>query len=110
MASSWLMVKMFDILIGKSRFKGAAVQIQLDDIGDGERLWWQIGEEEFVDDARTRDSDPALLFAGWMGRHHHAAMHARRPHRHIRAVVEASHKLAFLPAPAADLGPGSNAP
>ena len=42
---------LFGILIGQSRFKGAAMQIQLDDIGDSERVWGQIGEEEFVDDA-----------------------------------------------------------
>jgi len=55
----------------------------------------QAGEEEFVDDAFPRDANPALLFAGWMGRHHHAAMHALRAHWHIRAVVEATHSLAF---------------
>src|SRR5439155_12806145 len=38
---------------------------------------------------------PALLCAGWMGRHHHATRHARRAHRHIRAVVKAAHQLAF---------------
>src|SRR5207245_1418017 len=86
---------LFDILIGKSRFKGAAMQVQLDDIGDSERMWWQIGEEEFVDDARARDADPTLLCAGWVGRHHYAALHARRSHRHIRAVVEAAHQLTF---------------
>src|SRR6266699_349259 len=87
--------RLFLIFIGKGRFKGATMQIQLDDIGGDERLLRQLGEEEFVDDARTRDANPALLFAGWMGRHHHAAMHARGSHRHIRAVVEAAHKLAF---------------
>jgi hypothetical protein len=63
---------LFDILIGKSRFKGAAMQIYLDDIRDGERVRWQIGEEKFVDDSRTRDADPALLVAGRVGRHHQA--------------------------------------
>jgi hypothetical protein len=54
----------FDILIGQGRLKGAAMQVQLDDIGGGKRPLRQIGEEEFVDDARTRDADPAFLCAG----------------------------------------------
>src|SRR5260370_41518384 len=45
-----------------------------------------------------------------MGRQHHAAMHARRPYRHIRAVVEAAHKRALLSDTGADLGAGANAP
>jgi hypothetical protein len=45
------------------------MQIQLDDIGDGERVWWQIGEEEFVDvssqffgERKTDHLDEAVLF------------------------------------------------
>ena len=30
-----------------------------------------------------------------MSCHHHAAQHARGPHRHLRAVVEAAHHLTF---------------
>jgi hypothetical protein len=30
-----------------------------------------------------------------MGRHHHPAALSRRPHRHIRAVVEGAHQLTF---------------
>src|SRR5512135_1569800 len=86
---------LFDILIGKSWLKGAAMQIQFDDIGGAERLLRQIGEEEFVDDARTRETNPALLFAGWMGRHYHTARHTKRSHRHSRTVEEAAHQLAF---------------
>jgi hypothetical protein len=55
----------------------------------------QAGEEEFVDDALSREANPALLFVGRVGRHHHAARHARRPHRHLGAVVEAAHHLTF---------------
>src|SRR5205807_688762 len=51
----------------------------------------QAGEEEFIDHAGTRDTNRALLFAGWMGRDHHATLDAIRPHRHIRAVVERAH-------------------
>ena len=55
----------------------------------------QIGEEEFVDHARTRDANGALLFASWMCRHHHSARHALGSHLHRLAVVEAAHHLAF---------------
>ena len=71
------------------------MQIQFDDIGGGECLLWQVGEEEFVDDACTRDAHRTLLLAGWMGGHHHAARHALRPHWHFWAVVEAAHDLTF---------------
>ena len=37
------------------------MQIQFDDIGGGEGLLRQIGEEEFVDDARTRDANGTFL-------------------------------------------------
>jgi len=87
---------LFHILVGKRRFKGTTMQIHLDDIRDGERMWWHIGEEEFVDDARTRDPNPALLVADWMRRHHHAAPHALGSHGHVRAVIEAAHQLALL--------------
>jgi hypothetical protein len=83
------------------------MQIHLDDIADGERLLRQSGEEEFVDDAGTRKANPALRFAGWMGRHHHAAMHAKRSHRYIRAEVSAAHQLALLSDAGADLGAGA---
>jgi hypothetical protein len=71
------------------------MQVQFDDITSGKRLLRQGGEEEFVDDARTRDANPALLCAGRMSRYHYAAVHTLRPHRHIRTVVEATHDLAF---------------
>ena len=52
------------VLIGRLGPESSPVQVQLDDIGGGERLLRQIGEEEFVDDARTRDANRALLLAG----------------------------------------------
>jgi hypothetical protein len=86
---------LFFILICQRGLKGAAMQIQLNDIGGGECLLWKIGEEEFVDDARTRHAHGALLFGGWMRCHHHAAAHAFGPHWHLWAIVETAHRLAL---------------
>lgn len=86
---------LFDILIGQRRFKGAAKQIQLDDIGGRERVLRQGSEEEFVDDAAPREADSALLEALRMARHHHAAQHPFGSHRHVRTVVEAAYQVAF---------------
>ena len=82
---------LFLVFIGQRRFKGATMQVQCHNVGGGERLLRQAGEEEFIDHAGTRDTNRALLFAGWMGRDHHATLDAIRPHRHIRAVVERAH-------------------
>lgn len=82
---------LLNILIGKNGFKSAAMQIQFHDVGGREALLRPTGEEEFVDDAFSRDANPALLFACRMSCHHHAAMDALRPDWHIRAVVEAAH-------------------
>jgi hypothetical protein len=71
------------------------MQIQLDDIAGGKRLLWQIREEEFIDDTRTRDANWTLLVANWMGRYHHAARRALRSHRYLRTIVEAAHHLTF---------------
>src|SRR6266516_50397 len=86
---------LFGVLIGESRLKGAAMQIQLDDIGGGEDLRRQSREEEFIDDAFPRDANWTLFVAGGMGGHYHATEHARRSHRHLWTVVEAAHQLAF---------------
>src|SRR3989440_8218568 len=56
---------------------------------------WQRGEEQLVDHAQTREANRALLFAGWMGGHNHATLHALRPHWHCWAVVETAHDLTF---------------
>jgi hypothetical protein len=71
------------------------MQVDLDDIGGGECLLWQSGEEEFVDHACTCDANRTLLFPGGMGRHHHATQHTLRSHRHFRAVVETADDLTF---------------
>src|SRR2546423_11888615 len=55
----------------------------------------QTGEEEFINHARTRDPNRTLLFASWMGRHHHAARDAIRPQRHIRTVLERAYHPTF---------------
>jgi hypothetical protein len=71
------------------------MQIEFDHIAGGLCLLRQGGEEEFVDDARTRNANPTLLFASWMDRYHHTTLHPCRPNRHLRAIVEAAHQLAF---------------
>jgi hypothetical protein len=86
---------LFVVFICQSRLKGAAMQIQLDDIGGGKPLLWQCGEEEFVDDTRTRDANRTLFLAGRMGGHNHATPHALGPYRNLRAIVEAAHDLTF---------------
>src|SRR2546428_8340256 len=95
MASSWLMVKMLLILIGKLRLEGSTVQVQFDDTGGGECLLRQVGKEEFVDHACTGQAHRALLLASLMGGHHHAAGHPLRPHQHLWAIIEAASDLAF---------------
>ncbi len=45
------------ILIGERRLKGPAMQIQLNDVSSSECLLWERREEEFVNDARTRDAN-----------------------------------------------------
>src|SRR5713101_10197999 len=74
---------LFLVFIGKERFKGPAMQVEGDDIGSGESVLRQLREEEFVDEARAGEADPALSSVRRMGRHHHPAALSRRPHRHI---------------------------
>jgi len=71
------------------------MQIQFDDIGGSECLLGQVGEEEFVDDARPRHANGTLLFASGMRCHDHAAQHALGPHGYLCAVVEATDHLTF---------------
>jgi hypothetical protein len=86
------------------------MQIQFDDIGSGKPLLWQRGEEQFADNARTREANRALLFAGWMGGHHHATPHALRPHRYVWTVVEAPHDLTLQSAAGTDRQAGVDVP
>src|SRR5713226_5346741 len=72
------------VFIRQCRLKGAAMQIQFDDIDRGECPLWQLGEEKFVDDPRTRDANGALLFPSWMSCDDYTAQHTFRPHRDRR--------------------------
>jgi len=83
------------IFVGKRRFKGAAMQVQFDHVTGGKRLLRQVGEEEFVNNACTRDANGALLLGGGMGGHHHAAEDAERSDRHVWAIVEGALDLAL---------------
>jgi hypothetical protein len=83
------------IFVSKRRFKGAAMQIQFDDIGSGECLLWQIREEQLVDNPCPRDAHRTLLVVSWMGRHNHSAQYTLGSHRHLCTVVEAAYSLAF---------------
>ena len=83
------------------------MQIQFDDIAGGECLLWEIGEEEFVDDARTRDTDRFLLLflpglVSRMGRHHDPVGHALGSYRNLWTVVEAAHGLTLQSAAGTD--------
>jgi hypothetical protein len=83
------------IFIRECRLKGPAMQIQLNDESLGKRSLRQIGEEEFIDDACPRDAHRTLLEAFGVGSHHYATHYALRAYRHLRAVVEATYRLAF---------------
>src|SRR5450432_197669 len=71
------------------------MQIQLYNVRSRETLLRQAGEEEFVDQAFPRDTNPTLLFAGRMSCDDDAAMNAFRSHWHIWVIVETAHDQAF---------------
>jgi hypothetical protein len=71
------------VFVCQGRLKGAAMQVQFDDIGSGECLLGQVREKEFVDHAFPRHANVALLLALGMGCHDHTAHHALGPHRHL---------------------------
>lgn len=85
----------FLVFISQSRLKGTTMQIQLNDVSGGEGALREIGEEQFVDDARTCDANRALLFARRMRCHDHATPYAIGTHRNLWAVVETANHLAF---------------
>jgi hypothetical protein len=85
----------FLIFIGKGRLEGPTMQIQLGDIAGSESVLRQIREEEFVDDADTRNSNGTFLFACRMGCYNHAARHTFGPYCDVRTVVEAARRPAF---------------
>ena len=71
------------------------MQVELDDVSCGERSLWEVGEEQFVDDACTRDAHWTLFLACRMGGDNHAAGCSERSNRDLRAIVEITHCLAF---------------
>ena len=71
------------------------MQVEFDDIASSKRLLRQIREEEFVDDARTRDAYRTLLVGSRMRCHDHAVPRALGSHRYLRTVVETANHLAF---------------
>ena len=71
------------------------MQVQFDHIAGRESLLWEVGEEEFVHHARTRDTNAAPRFRGWMSRHNHAAWYTERSYWDVRTVVEPALHLAF---------------
>jgi hypothetical protein len=86
------------------------MQVQFNDIRGGERLLWQIRQEELIDDARASDANGTLLLAGWMGRHDHAARSALGAYGYPRAIVEATHHLALQSAAGTDQVADADAP
>ena len=86
---------LLDILIGKDWGVSPAMQVEGDHIGSHESVLRQVGEEEFVDQARAGEAHAALFLGSWMGRHHHAAPLLIRSHRDVRTVVERAHQLTF---------------
>src|SRR5260221_4659850 len=84
------------VLIKKRRLKGPAMQIQFDDIGGGECLLRQVGEEEFVDDTSTRDANRTLLFRGGVGGPDHPGRRPPPAYSGLWAVVEDAKALAFM--------------
>src|SRR6266516_953057 len=86
---------LFDILISNNGLNGTTMQIQLHDVRSREALLGQAGKEEFIDDAFSCDTNPALLFASGMSCHDYAAMDAFWSHWHIRAIIEAARDQAF---------------
>lgn len=83
------------VFIGKHRFKGATMQVECHHIGGGECVLREMGEKEFVDQARAGEAHTALLSVRRMGRHHHAAPLPIRSHRNVWAVVECAYQLTF---------------
>ena len=61
------------IFVRKLRFKGTAMQVQLNHIAGREGVLRQFREEQFVDDACTGNADRTLLLSGRMGRDDYAA-------------------------------------
>lgn len=55
---------LLSVFVCQYRLKGTTMQIQFDNIDSSKCLLGQVGEEELVDNARTRDAHRTLLFGG----------------------------------------------
>jgi len=71
------------------------MQVQFDHISRSEGVLWQVGEEEFVDDAFPHDANRVLLLGGRVGGDHDAAWHALGSYRDLRTIVECAGCLAL---------------
>jgi len=83
------------VFIREDWFKGTTMQIQLTHVAGREGVLWQIREEQFVDNARTRDSNRALLFFRGVRGHNHTTRRTIGSHRDRWTIVETAHHLAF---------------
>ena len=79
---------LLQVFIGKSIFKCAAMQVERHHISSGEGALGKIRQEEFIDEASTRDPDPTLDGPRRMGRDDDADLLACFAQALVRAVVE----------------------
>jgi hypothetical protein len=86
---------LLQVFIGQSIFKGAAMQIQRDDVARHERVLRQIGQEQFIDDACAGHTDPTLDCPSGMSCYKNPTQHALRTQSQTRTVIEATRHPAF---------------
>lgn len=82
---------LLDVFILQSGFKSATVQVEGDHIGGGEGTLGQIGQEEFIDDSGTSESNlPFLFLLRWsrMGCHNDAYQRSTCAQALVWTVVE----------------------
>jgi hypothetical protein len=81
----------FLVFVFQGCFKGTAMEGERHHIGGGEGVLGQIGQEEFIDDSGTSESDlPFLFLLRWsrMGRHHDAHQRSTFAQALVWTVVE----------------------
>src|SRR6266480_441267 len=80
MASSWLMVKIFDILIGKDHFECSTPMIEIQDILDQEPVGIQCRDEELIDPFPHTFTHPDFLVRrrSRMASHNHPSVRQAR--------------------------------
>ena len=79
---------LLSVFISQGRFEGAAMQVEGHDIRSGEGALGEIGEEEFIDDARAGDTNPTLGGPGGMSGDDDADPLACLAQALVRTVVE----------------------